>query len=484
MQRVATAMLIALTLFGCMVGPNYKRPSVDTPQAWRFENKEAKDVANTTWWEQFNDPVLTKLISTALSNNKDLKIAAFRVEEFMGRYAVARSSLFPQVTGNASVQRERTSALGQVPLPAGTPNPFNQYQVALSASWEIDLWGKLRRGTEAAIASVLSNEEGRRGVILTLVTSVASAYVNLIDLDHQLEIARNTAKTREESYRIFQVRFRAGYVSELELSQARSDYEQVSATIPPVEKAIAQQEDALSILLGRNPGPIERGKTLNALGMPSVPAGLPSDILAQRPDICQAEQNLIAANAQIGAARAQYFPDITLTGMFAGESTKLSSLFAGPARAWNWVAPMTAPIFTGGRIAGQVQTAEAIREETLLQYQQTIQNAFRDVEDALVDQDRTREQLAAQARQVEALRTYARVARLRYDNGYTSYITVLDAERNLFNAELSHAQTQGALFQAMINLYKAMGGGWVVLADKLESGRQDTSLSPASTLGK
>jgi len=467
MRRIAAITLFVLTLSGCMVGPEYKRPSVETPQSWRFDEKEATGIVNTAWWQQFNDPILNELIGIALRENKDLKIAAARLEEFIGKYAVARAALYPQVVANAGPKRARTTERGQEPLPAGTPNPFYQYQVSLSASWEIDLWGKLRYATEAAHAALLSTEEARRSVILSLVTSVADSYVNLRDLDRQLDIARQTAKDREESYHIFNVRFQGGYVSELELSQAKSDLEQVLATIPPLEKSIAQQENALCALLGRNPGPIPRGKSINDLGMPDIPAGLPSDLLAQRPDIRQAEQNLISANAQIGVARAQYFPDISLTGMFGYESIKLSSLFSSPARTWNWAVPLTAPIFTGGAIAGHVKEAEAIQKETLLQYQQAIQNAFRDVEDSLIDQRRTRDQLEALTRQVEALRTYARVARLRYDNGYTSYIDVLDAERNLFSAELNYTQTQGTLFQSLVNLYKAMGGGWIVAADAL-----------------
>jgi len=467
MRRIAAITLLVLILSGCMVGPVYKRPTVEIPQSWRFGEKEAKGIVNTAWWQQFNDPVLNELIGTALQENKDLKIAAARVEEFIGRYAVTRAALFPQAAAHAGPERARTTGVGQEALPPGTPNPFYQYQVSLAASWEIDLWGKLRSATEAAQAALLSTEEGRSGVILSLVTSVANSYINLRDLDRQLDIARRTAKLREDSYHIFSVRFQAGYVSELELSQAQSDLEQVLSTIPPLEKSIAQQENALCVLLGSNPGPIQRGKSINELGMPDIPAGLPSDLLAQRPDIRQAEENLISANAQIGVARSQYFPDISLTGMFGYESIKLSSLFSGAARTWSWAVPLTAPIFTGGALAGQVKEAEAVRKETLLQYQQAIQNAFRDVEDSLVDRRRTQDQLEALSRQVEALRTYSRVARLRYDNGYTSYIDVLDAERNLFNAELSYTQAQGALFQSLVNLYRAMGGGWIVAADGL-----------------
>jgi multidrug efflux system outer membrane protein len=464
MRRLAAIALFSLSLAGCMVGPDYRRPTVETPQSWRIAEKEAQDLVNTLWWEQFNDPMLNELIGIALQENKDLLIATARVEESRGRYAVARSPLFPQIGTGVSAGRQRSTEQGQVPLPATAPNPVDQYKASFAASWEIDFWGKYRRASESARANLISTEEGRRSVILALIASVAGAYVNLRDLDRQLEIAQRTAKLREESFKIFTLRFQGGLISELELSQVQSEYEQALATIPAIEKAIAQQEAALSLLLGRNPGPVRRGKTIDELKLPAVPSGLPSDLLVNRPDIRQAEQDLISANAQIGVARAQYFPSISLTGQFGWESTKLLSLFSGPASAWNWAVPVIQPIFTGGAIAGQVKAAEAFREELLLQYRKAIQNAFRDVEDALVDQKRTREQLEAQARQVEALRTYARTARLRYDNGYTSYIEVLDAGQSLFSAELSSVQTKGGLFQAMINLYKAMGGGWIAAA--------------------
>jgi multidrug efflux system outer membrane protein len=467
MRRLAAAALIAVSLGGCLVGPDYRRPKLETPQSWRFAEKEARELVNTAWWQQFNDPVLSELIGGALQDNKDLLIASARVEEFQGRYRAARAPLFPHLGAAASAERTRSTELGQVPLPATAANPVDLYQGSFSASWELDFWGKYRRAAESARANLLGTEEGRRVVILSLVTSVAGAYVSLRDLDQRLEIARRTAGSREESFQIFQLRLQAGLISELELSQVKSEYEQALATIPTIEKAIAQQENALSLLLGRNPGPIPRGRAIADLTLPAVPAGLPSNLLESRPDIRQAEQDLISANAQIGVARAQYFPSISLTGLFGWESTRLSGLFSGPAAAWSWAVPVTQPIFTGGAIKGQVETAEAFRKEALLQYQKAIQNAFRDVEDALIDQKRTREQLEAQARQLEALRVYARTARLRYDNGYTSYIEVLDAEQSLFNAELGYVQTQGGLFLALINLYKAMGGGWVIEAEKM-----------------
>ena len=470
MRRFISVTLSCLTLCGCMVGPDYRRPVVETPQLWRFAEKDTKDLVNTPWWEQFGDPVMSGLIETALRENKDLKIAAARVEEYRGRYAVTRAPLFPQIGAGASAGGERTTERGQTRPAATSTNPSELYQVNFFASWEIDLWGKLRRATEAARADLIATEEAKRGVILTLVTSVAGSYVNLADLDRQLEIAQRTAASRKESYRIFALRFREGYISDLELSQVKSEYEQALATIPAIQKAIAQQEDALSLLLGRNPGTIQRGKAIDVLGLPAVPAGLPSELLERRPDIRQAEQGLISANAQIGAAKAQFFPSISLTGLFGWESIRLSKLFTGPARIWTYAASASQPIFTGGAIAEEVKAAEAFREEALLNYQKAIQSAFRDVDDALIDQRRTREQLEAQARRVEALRTYARTARIRYENGYTSYIEVLDAERSLFDAELAYTRTKGDLLQALINLYKAMGGGWVNSLDGKTAG--------------
>jgi multidrug efflux system outer membrane protein len=464
---IIISSLLTLSLFGCMVGPNYRRPIVETPPSWRFEEKEAKTVANTAWWEQFDDPVLDELIQTALKENKDVKMAAARVEEFMGRYGTTRAALFPQVGAGVSVGRSRQTGSGPTPLTSATENPANSFLAFLGASWEIDLWGKLRRATEASRAELLSTEEGRRAVILTLLTSVASAYVNLRDLDMQLEIANRTAKSRGESYNLFQLRFRGGVVSELELSQVKSEYEQALATVPFIEKTIAQQENALSVLLGRNPGPIPRGKKIDEFVLPAVPGGLPSDLLENRPDIRQAEQDLIAANARIGVARSLYFPTLSLTGLSGFASTDLSNLFSSSARTWSWAVPMAGPIFSSGAIRGQVKSAEAVQQQALLRYQRVVQTAFREVEDALIDQKRSREQLEIQARQVGSLRNYAHFASLRFDNGYTSYIEVLDAERSLFDAELSHAHTKGVLFQSLVNLYKAMGGGWVVEADRM-----------------
>lgn len=460
MRKFWTVLLLALLAGGCTVGPDYKRPAVDVPAGWRLDEKEAKDLANSSWWRQFHDPVLNELISISLRENKDLLIAAARIEEFAGRYGIVRADLFPQVGASGEYSRQRVTELGENRLSPTYKATTDSFSANVNASWEIDLWGKIRRSTEAAKAQLLASEEGRKAVVLSLVANVASAYINLRDLDRQLEISRNTAQTREQSYLLFKERFAGGVISDLELSQNRSQYEEALASIPPLEKAITQQENGLSVLLGRNPGPIQRGKSIDELLLPTIVSGMPSDLLERRPDLRQAEQNLIAANAQIGVAKAAYFPSISLTGAFGSASGDLGDLFKGPSRAWQYSAPVTMPIFTAGKIAGSVREAEAIQQQALISYQQAIQNGFREVNDALADQAQTRKQLATQKNQVDSLRQYAGIARLRYDNGYADYLTVLDADRSLFSAQLAFTQTQGALHLAMINLYKAMGGGW------------------------
>ncbi|MCX5814542.1 MAG: efflux transporter outer membrane subunit [Proteobacteria bacterium] len=474
-RKTACSTIVTIFLFlsfsGCAIGPDYRRPSIDAPSSWRLTEPEAKDLADTTWWKQFDDPVLNELITSALKENKDLRMAAARVEEFIGRYGITRSALFPQVSVSGIGQRKGGTDYTNPPWSSAADNPYNNFQAFSSASWEIDMWGRIRRATEASRADLLGTEEGRRGVILTVVTAVAIAYTDLRHLDKQLEIAQRTAKSRKDSFNLFSLRFERGLISELELRQAESEYKSALATIPLLEKLIGQQEDGLNVLLGRNPGPIPRGRHLDTLVLPEVPAGLPSQLLGRRPDIRQAEQNLIAANARIGVAKALYFPSISLTGSYGVESKDLSNLFTGPSKMWSYGVPVTVPIFTAGGIAGQVKAAEALRDQNLIRYQQVIQQAFREVEDALIDQRKSREQLAMLKQQLEALRSYSSLATLRYENGYTSYLEVLDAERGLFNAELAYAQTQGVLFRALVNLYKSVGGGWVAHADKITEER-------------
>ncbi|MFC0399217.1 efflux transporter outer membrane subunit [Paraburkholderia rhizosphaerae] len=486
LRTMGAASVLAFGLSGCLLGPNYQRPVIDTPATFRFQEGEAADLANTEWWKQFNDPVLNDLIATALADNKDVKVAAARVDQFLGQFWSTRSALFPQVSAGFSAGRERISQVGPTPI-LSNGAIFNDFQATLNASWEIDLFGRNRRLTESARASLLSTEEGRRATILALVSSVAQSYIALLSLDQQLQIAKATTQSRAESVHVFELRFQGGEVSQMELAQSQSEYEASAATIPQLEAQIAQQEDALSVLLGHNPGPILRGRELSALASPAVPAGLPSDLLQRRPDLRQAEQDLVAANALIGAARALYFPQISLTGLLGTESLAFSNLFTGPSKIWAFAGSVAQPIFTGGNITGQVKSAEAQQQQALYTYQKAIQTAFQEVDDALISSQKLREQLVVQGRQVDALRTYSHMARLRYEGGYTSYIEVLDAERSLFNAELSETQTRQAVLTSFVSLYRAMGGGWVIEAEKMttqQSSATDTgagsSAPPAS----
>ena len=387
------------------------------------------------------------------------------MEEFFGRYFTTRGDQFPAADGRASASRQRLSEKNKIQPVDGKDNPFNFYQGFLGASWEIDFWGKFRRASEAARAELMATEESRRTVALTLVSAVAAAYVDLRALDKQLEITRRTAQTRKETLDLFQLRFDKGIISEVDLSQAESEYDDALARIPDFERAIGQTENALSFLLGRNPGPIPRGLPIDELILPAVPAGVPSQLLERRPDIRGAEQALIAANARIGVAKSLYFPSISLTGDYGLESTSLSNLFTSPARSWSFGLPVSVPIFTAGRIGGEVKASEAVQQQTLHNYLQVIQNAFREMEDALIDRAKSDQRLEALGRQIRALQNYARLARMRYDEGVTSYLEVLDAERSLFNIELTYTDGQNTLFRSLINIYKAMGGGWVTKAE-------------------
>ena len=473
MRSFILASSAALVLGGCMIGPDYTRPQVSVPAEYRFEPKEVADTLNSDWWKRFGDPVLDGLIAEALANNKSVQIATANVQAAAGVLTQTEAPLFPQVSYGAQGARARYSEDGSISLPSALANPRTNYQILAGATWEIDLWGRIRRLTESAQAQLLASEEARRGVILSLVASVAGSYAQLLGLDEQLAISKKTLAAYKESLRLFELQFKYGQVSEMTVAQARSQYETAAAQIPAIERQIGELENALSVLLGRNPGPVPRGKTILTLKMPPIPAGLPSELLERRPDILQAEQTLIAANAQIGAAQALYFPAISLTGAFGSVSGDLSNLFKGPSRAWSYTGSITGPIFTAGAISGQVEQAKANQQAALEGYQLAIQNAFADVGNALVSREKLGEQIEAQQKLVGALRDYSRLARLQYDGGYAPYMTVLQAEQQLFPAELSLAATRAANFNALVNIYKAMGGGWVIEADNLTATKPD-----------
>jgi len=478
MRKLVLSLLAGALLSGCTVGPDYVRPGVATPEKWRIDYAQAADVANTRWWQQFGDPALDRLIEEALRENRDLAIAAARVDQFIGALTTTRSQFYPQIGYSFDASRNRASRVGQPPVPEGSDPYYSLYQGALSAQWQIDLFGRVRRQSEAAQAQVYASEQGRRGVILSVVTSVAASYIVLRGLDRQLEIARATADNYAGTKKIFDLRFKGGVVSQVEVGQVESQYQQALAAIPSLEQQVAAQENLISVLLGRNPGPIPRGKSIDDLAPPAIPGDLPSTLLERRPDILQAEQNLVAANANIGVAKSLYFPTLSLTGLFGSISTAFGDFLTGPATAWTVAAGLTGPIFTFGQIEGQVQTAEAAQREALAFYQQTVLNALRETNDALVGAIKKREEAEAQAKRVAALREYARLSRLKFDNGYAGYLEVLYAENELFSAELSAVRSSSERYTELVNVYKAMGGGWVgEEAQRLAAG---TAPSPAA----
>jgi multidrug efflux system outer membrane protein len=461
------AVVLAAALSACAVGPDYERPTTEVPAQWRIDFPKVADVANTKWWGEFGDPVLNQLVEEALRENRDVRAAAARVDQFIGALSTTRSQFYPQIGYSLDANRNRSSRVGQPPLAPGADPYYTLYQGALSAQWQVDLFGRVRRQSEAAQAQVYATEQGRRGVVLSLVTSVAASYIALRALDRQLEIAQATAKNYADTARIFDLRFKGGVVSEVELKQVESQYQQALAAIPAIEQQIAAQENLISVLAGRNAGPILRGRTLDELVAPGIPADLPSTLLERRPDILQAEQTLVAANANIGAAKALYFPTLSLTGLLGSVSTAFGDFLTGPATAWTLAAGLAGPVFTFGAIEGQVQTAEGGQREALAFYQQTVLNAFRETNDALVGTVKKREESEAQARRVAALREYARLSRLRFDNGYAGYLEVLYAENELFSAELNAVRSQAERYTQIVNVYRAIGGGWVDEADKL-----------------
>lgn len=455
---------IALLLTACSIGPDYVRPIIVAQPVWRINYEAAAGLADTAWWERFEDPALTGLIETALKENLDLLTAAARVDQFLGQMQTTRAEFFPQIGANGYAARQDETETG--PLP-GENAPYNYYEGTINATWEIDLWGRIRRANEVARAELLASEEGRRAVLLTLTANTASAYITLRGLDRQLEIARNTEMAYAESLKIFRLRHQYGTVSQLEVSQVESQYEAARQAIPQYEAAVARQENLLCVLLGRNPGLIPRGRNIDQLVVPGIPAGLPSELLERRPDILQSEQLLIAANARIGVARALYFPRVSLTGAFGTASIHSDRLFEGPSEVWQLAGSALMPIFTFGAIEGQVKASEAQQRQALFTYRQAILNAFRDVEDALVSTTKGREQLDSQTRQVKALDTYAWLAKLQYEAGKTSYLQVLDADRALFSGQLSRVQTQIGTLVALVDVYRAMGGGWIDTADRI-----------------
>jgi multidrug efflux system outer membrane protein len=492
------ALVVAASLGACApVGPNYRRPAVQLPDAWtaaapsvagapaaaasavaapspsasapnaapaidQLPEVGSAELVNTAWWKALGDPTLDALIQTALDENKDLRIAAYRIDQFDAMLQVSKSAAGPQV--NVAAQRTRDT-LSQNRFEKLNPNTFpvgNTYQIAGGINWELDFWGRVRRSDEAALAQLLASVESRRALVLTLVSEVASTYVRLLGADRDLAILQRALAARAETADLLEKKYRGGGINELPVLKARADIEEARAEIPPKEAEIAVLEHALSGLLGRNPGPIARGKPIDALHMPPIPGGLPADLLAQRPDVRQAEEQLIAANAAIGVAKAQYLPRIGLTSQSGFASEELGRLLQLSSNFGTFGVTLLGPIFTSGRIAGQVREAEAVQHQKAVSYLVSVQTALREVEDALVAHRTTYQRYAIQARHLEALQEHKASALRRYEGGRSSYLEVLEADRGIYAAELQENETRRLRYLALIGVYKAMGGGWSV----------------------
>jgi outer membrane protein, multidrug efflux system len=464
-SRILAAALSAVLVSGCMtVGPDYQRPAVEVPAQWPVDG--AADPVSSTWWKAYEDPVLDRMVEEALSHNSDLQLAIARVDEARAALGISRADQYPGVTAGAGASRNRASRESATGVPPGTDPDYSSYRATLNAAYEIDFWGKYRRATEAARADLLAAQANRETVRLALATDVARGHFNLRALDAQIEITRRTITTRESSTALQRLRFEAGVSSELELRQVEAQAAQARALTPTLETLRAQQETALAVLLGRSPRdiagrPVDRGSAIEALAIPpAVPAGLPSDLLERRPDVRQAEQSLIAANARIGQAKATYYPAISLTAFFGGESASLADLFSAQARAWQVSASAAQTIFDADRTGARVEQARARERQLLYAYVSALQNAFKDTLDALVAQRRARESLDAERERIAALEKSYGLVQLRYDNGVSSLLDVLDVERGLLDAQLNLVEAQRAQLAATADLFKALGGGW------------------------
>jgi multidrug efflux system outer membrane protein len=446
-----------------MLGPDYLRPKIDTPDLWPGEKTAAS--VPVQWWQSYNDPVLDRMVEEALAHNADLALAIARVAEARAQLGVTRADQLPGVSAGAGGSRNRISEKSPLFFPGFEPK-YTDLNASLNASWEIDLWGKYRRATEAARADLLATESNRNAVRLTLIADVSRGYFNLRSLDAQIAVTRQTVATRLTGLSLQRKRFEAGVVSELELRQVEAETAAAQALLPALETELARQETALSVLLGRSPRaivatPAERGAAIEAITVPpGVPAGLPSDLLERRPDLREAEQRLVAANARIGVAKAAYFPSISLTGLFGVESTTLSDLFTSAAHMWQYSASAAQTVFDAGRTGAQVKSAQARQQQSLAQYQSAIQNAFKDTLDALVAQRKARETFEAEEVRVAALRKALELAKMRYENGESSLLDVLDAERGLLAAQLNRVEAQRVQLSATADLFQALGGGW------------------------
>jgi NodT family efflux transporter outer membrane factor (OMF) lipoprotein len=466
MRQMILPALVAVLTTSCAVGPNYQRPAISAPAQFRGSSEppaaNAATIADTKWSQLFGDEKLNDLVKTALDRNYDIRIASARVLEARAQLGITRSGLFPDLSGSAAFTSARPSSVGSATfIPKGTDLSSSYHQGGFNLNWELDVWGRIRRLTEAARAQYLASEDARHAVVTTLIGDVSSNYFNLREADLELSIARQTLTDAEAGLRLTTLRLRGGTATAIDVRQAEQFLYTATSQIAAAERQIEQSENLLSLLTASNPHAIARGKELNELTTPpEIPAGMPSALLDRRPDIRQAEEMLVAANANIGAAKALYFPQIELTGFLGAQSRALTSLFTGPARDWSFTPSALVPIFNAGRIRNNVRFTEAQKQEAVADYEKTIQTAFREVSDSLIGYRKISDQRAQQELFVTALRDSVRLANLRYKGGLDSYLPVLDADRNLFQGELELARLKRDELVAIVNLYRALGGGW------------------------
>lgn len=456
--RVSVSFVALALLAGCATGPDYKKPQQDVPAAWSHAAPDAPAITLDQWWQRLNDPVLNGLVDTALASNQDLRIALTRVEAARAGQRSARADKLPTVIGNAGASRNRSSEFAEPAMPTLTSNSL---RLNIDLSYEIDLWGRLKRADEAATARLLASEANRDAIRHMLIADVVRTYVELRALDAQLLVAEQALKAREEEVALQKRRFAGGITSQLDVNQAEIELNATRIAIPELKQAIALQENALATLLGQAPGPQPRGKTLQELGqLPAVPAGLPSELLQRRPDLRAAEQELIAANADIGYAKASYYPRLSLTGLLGLESGELSNLLKTGATTWNLGTNLATPLVTGGKSEAAQAVARANYAAAEANWRKAVLNALREVEDALVQQGSAREIQQAREAQLTAMEQTLKLARLRYTNGYSGYLDVLTTQRALFQTQLGVIDSQRARLAALVGLYKALGGGW------------------------
>ena len=463
MKRTAFVVIVGLLLSGCTLGPDYLRPKILIPDNHRFspEPDKAESLADLPWWELFRDPTLQELTREALNNNYDLRIAAARVEEARSQIGIARSFLYPQINLSANGSVQQVSRASEPPQALGADRTYRNLLLGFGLAWELDVFGRIRREAEAATGIFLATEQAQRGVYITLVGDVAQSYFTLRELDLELEISRRTLKLNDETVTYYQNRLTGGVSNRLEIDQAIANRSRTASTIPDLERQIAIQENQINLLLGRNPGPIPRGTVLTEQYYPpSVPAGLPSALLERRPDVKGAEDLLLAANANIGAAKALFFPNFSLTSTLGSATRDLSNLADRRAAIWSVAGGVLQPVFQGWRIFYNYEATKFRFEQAVAEYQRTAQNGFREVADALVTIEKLKDVRVELETSVQALTNAARLSRLRYDVGFANYLEILIADQQLFDQELLLARTRGAQLSGVVQLYRALGGGW------------------------